>query len=57
MTPATIIVGLLLLAGVTLLVRHMVRRHKAGSGGCSACGGSCSSCCGGCHASPPKGRS
>ena len=49
-SPATIIVGLILLAAVALAVRSLWKGHK--KGGCSACGGSCDCCGGGCHGRP-----
>lgn len=41
MSPGTIIVGLVLLFGVILAIRSVIRQHKSGgcSGGCESCSG------------------
>ncbi|MDD3404202.1 MAG: FeoB-associated Cys-rich membrane protein [Hespellia sp.] len=43
----TIIVGVLVLAGVGLAIRSMVKDKKAGKS--IQCGGDCKHCGGGCH--------
>lgn len=42
---STIIVGIILLAVVALVIRHLYKKKKAGIG---ACGCDCASCGGGC---------
>ena len=50
---ASIIIGLILLAVTTLIVRRLILDKKAGK---HICGGSCGSCGGGCGGCPMKGQ-